>query len=41
MLTYCVKDSLHINNETLDVLEGYRMVMERGNLGLIKVDESM
>ncbi|KAJ7938348.1 FAD/NAD(P)-binding domain-containing protein [Mycena leptocephala] len=35
------EDSLHINNETLDVLEGYRMVMERGNLGLIKVDESM
>jgi len=35
------EDSLHINNETLDVLEGYRLVMQRGSLGLEKVDEPM
>ncbi|KAJ7686802.1 FAD/NAD(P)-binding domain-containing protein [Mycena rosella] len=33
------EDSLHINNETLDVLEGYRMVMQRGKLGLEKVEQ--
>ncbi|KAJ7153561.1 FAD/NAD(P)-binding domain-containing protein [Mycena crocata] len=33
------EDSLHINNETLDVLEGYRLVMQHGNLGLEKVAE--
>ncbi|KAJ7057938.1 FAD/NAD(P)-binding domain-containing protein [Mycena amicta] len=30
------EDTLHINNETLDILGGYRMVMQRGNLGLEK-----
>ncbi|KAJ7270866.1 FAD/NAD(P)-binding domain-containing protein [Mycena rebaudengoi] len=30
------EDVMHINNESLDILEGYRMVMQRGNLGLEK-----
>ncbi|KAJ6630160.1 FAD/NAD(P)-binding domain-containing protein [Mycena sp. CBHHK59/15] len=30
------EDVMHINNESLDILEGYRMVMQRGQLGLEK-----
>ncbi|KAF7321049.1 FAD/NAD(P)-binding domain-containing protein [Mycena chlorophos] len=32
------EDTLHINNETVDILGGLRMVMKRGSLGLEKAE---
>jgi len=30
------EDVMHINNESLDIIEGYRMRLQRGSLGMDK-----